>query len=78
MRALFWLSMGVTIGVLVTRKLTALASRFTPRGIATTLGEGLAELADAARDFAADVRDAMHEREAQLHETYGNAADHAA
>ena len=71
MRALFWLSMGVTIGVLVTRKLSALAARLTPRGIATTLGEGLAELADSARDFAADVRDAMHERESDLREVHG-------
>jgi hypothetical protein len=71
MRRLFWLAMGVTIGALLMRKLSNLAEKLTPRGMATSLGQGLAELADALRDFAEDVRDAMHEREAQLREATG-------
>ncbi|SHG65833.1 hypothetical protein SAMN05443575_2486 [Jatrophihabitans endophyticus] len=71
MRRLFWLAMGVTIGVLVVRKLSAVAERLTPRGMASGLGEGLAELSAAIRDFGTDVRAAMSEREAELRENTG-------
>lgn len=71
MRRLFWLAMGVTIGILVVRKLQQAAERLTPRGIAGTVGGGLAELADAIRDFSSDVRSAMGEREQQLRASTG-------
>ncbi len=71
MRRLFWLAMGITIGVMVVRKLSALAERFTPRGMAEGVGGGLAELSAAIRDFGADVRAAMAEREAELRESTG-------
>ena len=71
MRRLFWLAMGVTIGALIVRKLSRAAQRLTPRGMADGLGAGLAELADALRDFAADVREAMSEREAELRAATG-------
>jgi hypothetical protein len=58
--------MGVTIGALIVRKLSKAAERLTPRGMATGVGDGLRELAYAVRDFADDVRSAMHEREAEL------------
>jgi hypothetical protein len=66
MRRLFWLAMGVTIGVLVVRKLSAAAERMTPAGIMGSVAEGLRELAEAIGDFGADVRAAAAEREAQL------------
>jgi hypothetical protein len=71
MRRLFWLAMGVTIGALLVRKLSRAAERLTPSGLAQGLAGALSELADAIRDFAADVREAMHEREAQLRESTG-------
>lgn len=71
MRRLFWLAMGVTIGALIVRKLTKAAERLTPRGMAGGLGAGLSDLAAAIRDFADDVRDAMHEREVELREGAG-------
>jgi hypothetical protein len=71
MRRLFWLAMGVTIGAMVVRKLSRAAEKLTPRGIAGGIGAGLAELADAIRDFATDVREAMTEREAELRESTG-------
>jgi hypothetical protein len=71
MRRLFWLAMGVTIGALVVRKLSRAAEKLTPRGLAGSVGSGLAELADAIRDFAAEVRAAMTEREAQLRQSTG-------
>jgi hypothetical protein len=66
MRRLFWLALGVTVGVLVMRKLSRMAEKLTPRGLAGSLGDGLAELADALRDFGAEVRASMREREAEL------------
>lgn len=71
MRRLFWLAMGVTIGAMVVRKLSRVAEKLTPRGMANGIGAGLAELADAIGDFATDVREAMTEREAQLRESTG-------
>jgi hypothetical protein len=71
MRRLFWLAMGITIGALVVRKLSQMAQKLTPSGMASGLAGGLTDLADAIRDFAADVRDAMHERETELREATG-------
>jgi hypothetical protein len=66
MRRLFWLAMGVTIGILVVRKLSAAAERMTPAGIMGSVAEGLRDLADAIGDFGADVRAAAAEREVAL------------
>src|SRR5438105_3671857 len=66
MRRLFWLAMGVTIGVLVMRKLVKAAELLTPRGMAGGIAGSLSDLAEALRDFGADVRDAMGDREAEL------------
>jgi hypothetical protein len=66
MRRLFWLSMGVTIGVLVVRKNSAAAEKMTPTGIAGSIADSLRELAEAIGDFGADVREAMVERESEL------------
>jgi chromosome condensin MukBEF MukE localization factor len=71
MRRLFWLAMGVTIGVLVVRKLSRAAERLTPRGMADSIGAALADLAESLRDFGADVRVAMNERETELREGTG-------
>ena len=71
MRRLFWLAMGITIGALVVRKLSKAAARLTPRGMSQGLAASLGELADALRDFAADVRAAMTDREEQLRTASG-------
>jgi hypothetical protein len=66
MRRLFWLAMGITIGVLVVRKLSAAAEKMTPQSIAGQLVAGLRDLADAIGEFGADVRAAAAERELEL------------
>ena len=71
MRRLFWLAMGVTIGALVVRKLSRAAEKLTPSGMATSIGQGLSDLADSISEFTADVREAMSERETQLRESTG-------
>jgi len=71
MRKLFWLALGATLGVLIFRKLSRAAERMTPQGIAASLGAGLSDLADALRDFAGDVREAMSSQEAALRAAAG-------
>jgi hypothetical protein len=66
MRRLFWLTMGVTIGVLVVRKLSQAAERLTPQSMAGQLADGLRDLAEAIGDFGSDVRAAANSREAEL------------
>jgi hypothetical protein len=65
-RRLFWLAMGITIGALIVRKLSAAAQKLTPGGMADSISAALRDLADSLRDFNADVREAMSEREAEL------------
>jgi len=71
MRRLFWLVMGITIGALVVRKISRAAEKLTPTGMATGLAGALRDLADAIGDFAADVREAMGQREAELRRATG-------
>ncbi len=71
MRRLFWLAMGVTIGALIVRRLTKVAERLTPKGLAETLGNVVVDLISEAREFASDVRDAMSQREHDLREGSG-------
>ena len=66
MRRLFWLAMGVTIGVLVVRKLSAAAEKMTPGSIGRQIADALGDLADAIGDFGADIRAGAAEREAEL------------
>lgn len=67
-KRLFWLGLGVTVGVLVTRWLTRVAHRFTPSGFAENLADALRELGVAIGSFGADVRAGMVERERELNE----------
>lgn len=66
MRRLFWLALGITVGALVVRRLTAAAQKLTPSGIAESLTTGLSQLAEAIGEFSGDVRTAMGEREREL------------
>lgn len=70
-RRLFWTALGATAGVLVVRKLTRTARAFTPAGVSSQLSDTVGNLTEAIRDFAADVRDAMHSREQELREGMG-------
>jgi len=66
MKRLFWLGLGITVGALVVRRLSAAAHKLTPGGIAESLTAGLSQLAEAVGEFAGDVRTAMSEREKEL------------
>jgi hypothetical protein len=66
MKRLFWLGVGMATGVVLTRKASEAARRFTPAGVGEQLGDGLRELAAALGSFGADVRAGMAEREREL------------
>lgn len=70
MKRLLWLGIGVAVGVLVVRKVSKAAARYSPHGIAESARESATGLLDSVRDFVADVRDGMAEREAQLHAAF--------
>jgi hypothetical protein len=67
-KRLFWMGLGVTVGVLATRRLTSAARHLTPGGFAEDLADAMHELGVAIGSFGADVRAGMAEREQELHE----------
>lgn len=70
MKRLFWLGVGLAVGVVVVRKLTQTAQSYTPAGIAGSLTESAGGLVHSVRSFVADVRVGMAEREQQIHEAF--------
>jgi hypothetical protein len=66
MRRLFWLGIGVAVGVTLSRKVKSMARKATPAGLAANLGDAVRELATAVGAFGADVRAGMAEREEEL------------
>lgn len=71
MRRLFWVAAGAAAGIYVVRRLQRTAESFTPQGIAGSLTLAVHDLADAMREFAADVREGMAERETELRDALG-------
>jgi hypothetical protein len=68
MRRLFYLAVGVGIGVAAVRRISKAADRLTPSGLAGTAQRSLGGLGDSLRDFLDDVKMAMAQREAELHD----------
>ena len=66
MRRLFWLGVGVAVGVVVVRQIGKAAQAYSPSGLAGTARNSAAGLLDSVRDFVADVREGMAEREAEI------------
>jgi hypothetical protein len=67
-RRLFWLGIGLALGALIFRKLSQAAERLTPSSLVHAATGLVSELAEAIRDFSADVREGMVEHEASLRE----------
>jgi hypothetical protein len=67
MKRLFWVGVGVAVGVTATRKVNELTQKATPSGIGTSLGEGLRELGAGLGAFGAEVRAGMNERSEELY-----------
>lgn len=75
MRRIFWTGLGVglgaTLGVVAARKLRHAQEAFTPTSMAGAVAGAISNLGGAIRDFAADVREGMIEREVELTEALG-------
>jgi hypothetical protein len=65
-RRLFWLGIGVAVGVVVVRQIGKAAQAYSPSGLAGTARNSAAGLLDSVRDFVADVREGMAERESEI------------
>lgn len=72
MRRLFWLGIGLGVGVLVVRKATRAAQAYTPAGIAGGLSQSAGGLVESVRSFVEDVRIGMAEREQEIHEAFAH------
>lgn len=72
MKRIFWVGVGVAIGVIVVRKVSRARSTFGPEGLNRTVGA----LSDSIQHFAGAVREGMMEREGELRGALGlNPAD---
>ena len=70
-RRLFYIAMGAAVGILVVRKAATAAQRFTPAGLQTSAAGAFSGLTDAIREFTAELKVAMAEREDELRVTLG-------
>jgi len=66
-RRLFYVALGATAGVLVVRRLTEVANKWTPEGIANQAGG----VGDKLSLWWAEVQHHAAEREAELREALG-------
>jgi hypothetical protein len=70
-RRLFYIAFGAAAGVIAVRRATQTAQRYTPAGLQQRAGGAFGSLGEAVRDFTAEVRLAMAEREVELREALG-------
>ena len=66
MKRLLWLGVGIAVGVIVMRKVTQTVKAYSPSSLAGSARESAVGLLDSVRDFVADVREGMAEREAEI------------
>ena len=65
-RRLVYIAFGAAVGILVVRKASQAAQRFTPAGVQSSVAGSLGGLTAAIRDFSADLKVAMADREDEL------------
>ena len=70
-RRLFYIAMGAAVGILVVRRATQAAQRFTPAGVQQSVAGSLSGLTAAISEFSELVREGMAEREDELRVTLG-------
>ncbi|MCU6478790.1 uncharacterized protein with PhoU and TrkA domain [Arthrobacter silviterrae] len=67
MKKIFWLGLGITVGVLAARKVAAAKGAIGPDGLNRAVGRA----ADAVHDFADALRENMDHRESELRGALG-------
>jgi hypothetical protein len=75
-RRLFYIAFGAAVGVLVVRRATQAAQRFTPAGLQASASGSMAGLTAAISEFTELVREGMAEREEELRVTLGLDGSH--
>ena len=75
-RRLVYIAFGAAVGILVVQRATKAAQRFTPAGVQASIAGSMAGLTEAIRDFTAELRVAMAEREEELCSTLGLDGSH--
>ena len=75
-RRVFYIALGATVGILVVRKASQAAQRFTPAGVQGSMTGALGGLSEAIRDFGVSLREGMAEREYQLRTELGLDGSH--
>ena len=70
-RRLFYIAMGAAVGILVVRRATQAAQRFTPAGLQASASGSIGGLTAAISEFTELVREGMAEREEELRVTLG-------
>jgi hypothetical protein len=68
MKRLFYLAVGVGVGVAAVRQVSRAAEKMTPSGLASSAGGVMSGLSATVRGFVDDVRIGMAEREIELNE----------
>lgn len=67
MKKLFWLGVGITVGVIAARKVAQAKGNLGPAGLNRAVGR----VSDSVLDFASSVRENMNQREADLRSALG-------
>lgn len=67
MKKIFWLGVGITLGVVAARKLAAAKGALGPEGLNRAVGRA----SDAVHDFADALRSGMDRRETELRAALG-------
>ena len=70
-RRLVYIAFGAAVGVMVVHRATQAAKRFTPAGVQSSVSSSLAGLTEAIREFTAELKVAMAEREDELRTSLG-------
>jgi hypothetical protein len=69
-RRLFWLGIGIAVGVIVVRQIGKAAQAYSPSGLAGSARNSAAGVLGSVRDFVTDVREGMAEREAEINAAF--------
>ena len=75
-RRLVYIAFGAAVGVMVVHRATQAAKRFTPAGVQSSVSSSLSGLTEAIREFTAELKVAMAEREEELRVSLGLDGSH--
>ena len=75
-RRLVYIAFGAAVGVLVVHRASQAAKKLTPAGVQSSVASSLSGLTEAIREFTAELKVAMAEREDELRASLGLDGSH--